>query len=107
MFDIITNGIITNYILIASIDSEWKCFDYLNCSQMDLPYPSQKEVTEDKNVLNGMKRIKSTIWSMKDLGKEEEPLTLKSRSILVKLIEKDNVKEISERLKKYRNSRFI
>ena len=69
---------------------------------MDLPYPSQKEVADDKNVLNGMKRIKSTIWSMKDLGKEEESLTLKSRSILTKLIEKDDVKEISQRLKKHR-----
>lgn len=62
---------------------------------MDLPYPSQREVTQDKNVLNDMKRIKSTIWSMKDLGKEEESLSTKSKSILLKLIEKDNVKEIS------------
>lgn len=68
---------------------------------MDLPYPSQKEVQGDKNVLNDMKRIKSTIWSTKDL-KDEQSLSLKTRSIFVRLIEKDKVKELSNRIKKYR-----
>lgn len=35
---------------------------------MDLPYPSQREVN-DRNPLNDMKRIKSTIWSSKDLNR--------------------------------------
>ena len=52
---------------------------------MDLPYPSQKDVQGDKNLLNDMKRIKSTIWSSKDI-KEEQVLSLKTRSIFIRLI---------------------
>lgn len=37
---------------------------------MDLPYPSRPNLDVQDNILNGLdKRMRSTIWSVKDIGK--------------------------------------
>ena len=62
---------------------------------MDLPYPSFKDIERGQSVLQSMnKKLRSTIWSMNDLGKHEQNLCRSTRNELVKCIEKDEVNKL-------------
>lgn len=65
---------------------------------MDLPYPSFKDVDDkDQCVLGKMnKKLRSTIWSMKDLGKQEQHLPKSTRNDIIKCIEKDRAGKLQK-----------
>lgn len=69
---------------------------------MDLPYPSyRKSENGEQSVLNSMnKKLRSTIWSMNDLGKHEQNLPQSTRNDLVKIIQKDDVNKLIKQITK-------
>jgi|JI6StandDraft_1071083.scaffolds.fasta_scaffold41617_4 hypothetical protein len=72
---------------------------------MDLPYPSQPDIDLQDNPIHRLdKRMRSTMWSMKDVGKNEQNLPQSARERLIRLIEKDRVWQLSRKLHEYGTS---
>lgn len=66
---------------------------------MDLPYPSRPNLDHNDNIISRLdKRMRSTIWSVKDLSKNDQDLTAGLRKRLVKLIERDRVAQLAKKL---------
>lgn len=69
---------------------------------MDLPYPSyRKSENGEQSVLQSMnKKLRSTIWSMNDLGKHEQNLPQNTRNSIVKTIQKNDVNRLMAQVSK-------
>lgn len=66
---------------------------------MDLPYPSRPNLDHNENIISRLdKRMRSTIWSVKDLSKNDQDLTAGLRKRLVKFIERDRVAQLAKKL---------
>lgn len=47
---------------------------------MNLPYPSRPNLDQNANVINNLdKRMRSTIWSVKDIAKKDQNLSARLR----------------------------
>lgn len=71
---------------------------------MDLPYPSRPNL--DQSPIHRLdKRMRSTIWSVKEITKADQNLSSSLRERLVKIISKDRVGHLSKKIASSRNNR--